>query len=364
VEESVKKAASPSPSGQSASRHELAAVYDVVVVGGGAAGLSGALALGRARRTVLVVDAGDSRNAPAGQVHNYLTSEGVAPSALLATGRAEVAEYGVQVLSATVTAARHLAGDHTETVGGTGGRFRVDLADGHCVRSRRLLVATGLVDELPEVPGVAERWGRDVLHCPYCHGWEVRDQALGILGTGPMAVHAALSFRQWSPDVVLFAHTSPTPSEEQAEKLAARGITVIDGEVSALEVRDDRLVGVRLRSGEFVARQAVVVTPRFAARAEVLGTLGLGTTDYEMAGHVLGNSVPADATGATNRPGVWVAGNVTDPLGQVITAAAAGLQAGAAINADLIAEDTARAVSAHRARSLATREPFSAQREP
>jgi thioredoxin reductase len=133
----------------------LDATYDVVVVGGGAAGLSGALALGRARRTVLVVDAG---NSPAGHVHNYLTREGVAPSALLATGRAEVAQYGVQVVGATVVGLRHLTGDRKEPSDEPDGhRFEVDLADGRSVRSRRLLVATGLVDELPEVPGVAER---------------------------------------------------------------------------------------------------------------------------------------------------------------------------------------------------------------
>jgi thioredoxin reductase len=238
----------------------LDATYDVVVVGGGAAGLSGPLALGRARRTVLVVDAGDARNSPAGHVHNYLTSEGVAPSALLATGRAEVAPYGVQVVGATVVGLRHLTGNRKEPSDEPDGhRFEVDLADGRSVRSRRLLVATGLVDELPEVPGVAERWGRDVLHCPYCHGWEVRDRAVGILGTGPSAVHGALLWRQWSANVVLFRHTSPTLSEEQTEQLTARGIEVVEGEVMALEVEDDRLAGVRLRSGEVVPRQAVVV---------------------------------------------------------------------------------------------------------
>jgi 2-polyprenyl-3-methyl-5-hydroxy-6-metoxy-1,4-benzoquinol methylase len=195
---------------------------------------------------------------------------------------------------------------------------------------------------------VAERWGRDVLHCPYCHGWEVRDQAIGILGTGPMAVHGALLFRQWSADVILFQHTSPILSQEQAEQLAARGITVIEGEVSGLEIHDDRLVGVRLHSGEFIPRQAIVVSPRLAARAEALRSLGVGTTDLEIAGSVVGNYVPADANGATTVAGVWVAGNLSDPHTQLITAAAAGLKVGATINADLITEDTAHAVAAFR----------------
>jgi thioredoxin reductase len=292
--------------------------YDVVVVGGGSAGLSGALALGRARRRVLVIDADDPRNAPAAGVHNYLTSEGMPPEELRATGRAEVARYGVSVVPGWVTA-------------------------------RRLLVTTGLTDELPEIPGLAERWGRDVLHCPYCHGWEVQDQALGILATSPMSVHSALLFRQWSDDVVFFTHTAEAPTPEQAEQLAARGIAVVDGAVAGLEIEDDRIVGVRLASGRVVPRQAVAVGPRFLARAEVLADLALPTAELTVAGHVVGTFVPADPTGATEVAGVWVAGNVADPMAQVIVAAAAGLKAGAAINADLVAEDTARAVVAHRA---------------
>jgi thioredoxin reductase len=317
--------------------NELDSAYDVVVIGGGAAGLAGALTLGRSRRTVLVVDSGEPRNAPAGHVHNYLTSEGMPPGELLAVGRDEVAQYGVRFVSCVVTGVRQRSDDY---------RFQVDLANGDSVRARRLLVASGLVDELPEIPGVARRWGRDVLHCPYCHGWEVRDQAIGVLATGPMAVHSALLFRQLSDDVIVFRHTTPALPAEQAEQLAARGIAVIDGEVSALEISDDRLAGVRLRSGEFVARQAVVVTPRCIARAELLAEVGLTTVDFTMAGHVLASYLPADPTGATDVPGVWAAGNIVDPTAQVIGSAAAGLKAGAAINADLVSEDTDRAVAA------------------
>ncbi|GCE51422.1 thioredoxin reductase [Thermosporothrix hazakensis] len=317
---------------------------DVVVIGGGVAGLSGALALVRARRSVVVVDSGQPRNAFAAHVHNYLSRDGIPPSDLLAAGRAEVAGYGGKLIAGKVSSVERLnsQGEHTG--------FRVKLANGSSIDTRRILVTTGLVDELPDIPGVAERWGRDVLHCPYCHGWEVRDQAIGILGTGPMAVHGALLFRQWSADVILFQHTAPALSQEQAEQLEARGITVVEGEVSALEVRDDQLVGVRLRSGEVIPRQALVVSPRFAARAEVLRSLGLKTADLEVAGSVVGSYVPADANGATAVAGVWVAGNVSDPLATVVAAASAGLKAGAAINADLITEDTAHDVAAFRAR--------------
>jgi len=223
------------------------------------------------------------------------------------------------------------------------------LADGRSVRARRLLIATGAVDELPDVPGVAERWGRDVLHCPYCHGWEVRDQAIGILATGPMTVHSAMLFRQLSADVVVFQHTAPSLSDEQAEQLAARGIPVVDGEVASLEIAADHLAGVRLRSGEVIPRQAIVVAPRLGPCADFLQSLGLETADMEVAGHVIARHVPADANGVTAVPGIWVAGNITTPMGQVISAASAGMMAGAVINADLVAEETARAVAPHRA---------------
>ncbi|MET7997214.1 NAD(P)/FAD-dependent oxidoreductase [Amycolatopsis sp. NPDC005232] len=315
--------------------------YDVVVVGGGAAGLSGAVALARSRRSVLVVDAGEPRNAPAGHVHNYLARESTPPGELLAAGREEVIGYGGEIVAGAVASAAGL----------DGGGFAVTLADGRTTRARRLLVATGLVDELPDVPGVAERWGRDVLHCPYCHGWEARDQAIGVLATNPMAVHQALMWRQLSDDVVVFRHTAAF-DEEQLAQLTARGIRVVDGEVAALRVEDDALTGVVLLSGEVVAREAVVVAPRFTARADVLVSLGLEPVELEVDGHVIGSSVPADANGATSVPGVWVAGNVTDMKSQVVVSAAAGLTAGAVINGDLVAEDVRRA-----------REPFAHEME-
>ncbi|HST66307.1 MAG TPA: NAD(P)/FAD-dependent oxidoreductase [Mycobacteriales bacterium] len=304
--------------------------YDVVVIGGGAAGLSGALALARARRSVLVVDAGAPRNAPAGHVHNYLGREGAPPGELLATGRAEVSGYGGEIVSGTVTGLRRHGEDG----------FEVELS-GQVVRARRLLLATGLVDELPPVPGVAERWGRTVLHCPYCHGWEVRDQAIGILGTGPLAVHAALLWRQWSAEVTLFRHTAPEPTAEERARLDARGIVVETAPVAAVEGGAD----VRLADGRLVPRQALVVTPAFHARTELVAGLGLSPVPMELAGTVLGTHLAAGPAGSTDVPGLYVAGNVADPRGQVLGSAAAGLLAGAAINGDLIEEDTRRAVA-------------------
>jgi thioredoxin reductase len=171
--------------------------YDVVVVGGGAAGLSAALVLARARRTVVVVDAGGPRNAPAAHMHGFLSRDGMPPRELLAAGMAEVSGYGGRLID--------------DTVVGVEPGFQVRLANGAPLLGRRILVATGLRDELPDIPGIRERWGRDLLHCPYCHGYEIRDQPLGVLGGAPEAVQHALLVRQWSPDVILFPHTDVSP---------------------------------------------------------------------------------------------------------------------------------------------------------
>ncbi|WP_106618253.1 NAD(P)/FAD-dependent oxidoreductase [Saccharothrix carnea] len=320
---------------------QLGDSYDVVVVGGGAAGLNGALMLARSRRSVVVVDAGSPRNAPAGGVHGLLARDGMPPAELVELGRAEVRRYGGHVVPGEVDAVTR-----------DGGGFAVSLVDGRTVRARRLLVTTGLVDELPDVPGLRERWGRDVVHCAYCHGWEVRDQAIGVLASGPMAVHQALMFRQLSADVTFFAHDRQLTAE-QAEQLAARGVDVVAGEVASLEIAGDRVVGVRLADGRTVGREVVAVASRMVARAGLLTALGLRPVPHPSG---MGEHVPADATGRTEVPGVWVAGNVTDLSAQVGAAAAAGAAAGAQINADLIAEETRLAVEAYRS-------PFSAESE-
>ncbi|MEJ2857857.1 MULTISPECIES: NAD(P)/FAD-dependent oxidoreductase [unclassified Saccharothrix] len=307
--------------------------YDVVVVGGGAAGLSGALMLARSRRAVLVVDSGAPRNAPAEGIHGLLGHDGLKPADLLERGRSEVRRYGGQVVH----------GEVAEVVRADTG-FTVSLSDGRSVHARRLLVASGLVDELPEVDGLRARWGHDVVHCPYCHGWEVRDRAIGVLASGPMSVHQALLFRRLSADVVYFANDRPL-SAEDVEQLAALGVPVVPGRVVAVEVVDDRLAGLRLADGTVVAREVVAVATRMVARAGFLAGLGLDAVEHPSG---TGVHVPSDGAGRTSVPGVWVAGNVTEPSAQVGASSAAGAAAGAQINADLVAESARLALDAYR----------------
>lgn len=306
--------------------------YDVVVVGGGPAGLNGALILARSRRSVVVIDSGEPRNAPADGIHGLLGHDGTPPPQLLASGRAEVRGYGGQIVDGLVIrAARDAAG------------FVVELEDGRSLHARRLLVTAGVIDELPDIPGLRERWGKDVLHCPYCHGWEVRDQAIGVLASGPNSIHQALLFRQLSEDVVYFPHKMP-PEEEQAQQLAARSIHTIEGQVSSIEVDDGRLVGVRLSDGTVIKRDVLVVSTRLTARATFLSELGLTPTEHPSG---LGEHIKVDAVGQTDVPGVWAAGNLTDPAAQVGGSAAAGALAAIRINTDLVAGDTTWAIAAH-----------------
>jgi thioredoxin reductase len=295
--------------------------FDVVIVGGGAAGLNAALVLARARRRVAVVDAGDPRNAPAAHMHGFLSRDGMPPAELLEAGRAEVAGYGGELVEDRV--ARIDEG------------FVVHLAGGRSLRTRRVLVATGLRDELPDVPGLRERWARDVLHCPFCHGYEVRDRPLGVLGT----LHLGLLLPQWSADVVFFPHTNELTVDER-EQLVARGVQVVDGEVTRLAIHDDALRGVELAGGRVVPRAALFVGPRFVARDELLSGLGCATGEDGW--------VRTDPTGRTSVPGVWAAGNVVNPRAQVVTAAGMGSAAAIALNADLLQDDVQRAVAAHR----------------
>lgn len=310
---------------------------DAVVIGGGAAGLNGALMLARSRRSVVVIDSGTPRNAPAEGVHGLLGLDGTPPAELYGRGREEVRRYGGLIVSGEVSAAEHADPSADGDL-----RFTVTLADGRALTARRLLVATGLRDVLPELPGLAEHWGHSVVHCPYCHGWEVRDEPIGVLATGPASVHHALLFRQLTDDLVYFTHGTELDDDTRA-RFAARAIRVIDAPVE--EVLGDGsggIRGVRLADGRVVDRRVLAVATTLVARTE--GLAGLGLPMEELPGG--GRRFTSGTAGATDVPGVWVAGNVTDPIAQVGASAAAGALAGAHVNALLAVADTDAAVAA------------------
>lgn len=297
-----------------------------MIVGGGAAGLSAALVLARARRRVMIVDAGNPRNGVSEHLHGYLTRDGESPTQLLAAGRKEVLEYGGEMTTGTA-----IGIEQTED-----GGFLVQTDATASLEARTVLVATGLRDELPNIAGLQDRWGVDVLHCPYCHGYEVRDTPIGVLGgdNRPFTIHQASLVRQWSDDVVFFPNRIELTGTER-DRLTVSGIRIVEGDVAGVSVADGRLDGVELASGQVVPRSVVFVGPRFVPRDALLTDLGC---DADENGWVV-----TDPAGSTSTPGVWAAGNVSDSPAQLITAAAAGSKAAIALNHYLLEQDIVRA---------------------
>lgn len=302
--------------------------WDAVVIGGGVAGLSAAQMLGRARRRTLVVDAGEPRNRFAAHMHGVLGHDGVDPQELLARGRDEVRAYGVEFVTGEVAAVDDL-----------GDQLAVRRADGATDLARTLVVATGIQDDLPDIPGLAPQWGRGVLHCPYCHGWEVAGRRLGVLATSPASIHQIELVRQWSDDVTAFTALAGALDMEVAERCAARGIRVVEVPVAEVVSRDGRLTGVRTADGAEHRLDALFTAPAPRLGDEFLGGLDLARTDGVLA---------VDARGATSHPRVFAAGNVVAPYGNVPLSMGTGSMAGAGANAALVTEEAERAVSTRR----------------
>jgi thioredoxin reductase/SAM-dependent methyltransferase len=300
---------------------------DVAVIGGSAAGLAAALQLGRQRRSVIVVDAGEPRNAPAAHMHSYLGHEGIAPTELAAIAREEVRGYGGEVLAGRALDVTRMNDD----------RFRVVLTGGSTVIARRVLAATGLVDELPEIEGLAEHWGRDVIHCPFCHGYEVRDLRIVQIITDPMGVHSAALFRQLTARLTLVLHDGVGADHPELGALRAAGVNVVDERVQRI-VADDQghATSVEVTGGARIAADAVVVGGRFSVRADIFASLGIRPAEHPTG---LGDFVDTDPSGATTVPGLYAAGNVSDPSQQVLQAAAQGSWVGGMISLSLARDD-------------------------
>lgn len=310
-------------------------VRDVIIIGGGAAGLSAALTLARSRRTVTVVDAGLPRNAPAAASHGLIGNEGINPLEFLNRGRTEAQSYGAEIISATVAAARP-----------AGGGYQVVLDDGRELNAAQLVVATGVQDVLPNIDGLSARWGKDVVHCPYCHGWEIRDQTLGIIATSATSAYQAVLFQQWSQDITLFSNGFEFEAEA-LDTLAAVGIPVVDTPVDAVETTNDDLTGLRLADGRTISLQAVGVSSGMRANLEGLEALGLETYDTPQ-----GTFLHADDTGHTTVAGVWAAGNVMDPDLQISECASQGARVAMTLNNKLIFSNADVALAASRQSKL------------
>ncbi|MEX5635105.1 FAD-dependent oxidoreductase [Parafrankia sp. FMc2] len=300
---------------------------DVAVLGGSAAGLAAALQLARQRRSVMVVDDGTPRNAPAAHMHGYLGREGSPPSELVTIGREEIRSHGGEVLLGRAVAVRR----------GDDGRFHVELTGGHSLIARRVLAATGIVDELPAVDGLAEQWGHKVIHCPFCHGFEVRDQRLVQIVTHPMGLHPTALFRHLADHLTVVLHDEPDVDDAVLETLRKAGVPIVRDMVRRVVTTPaGQLAGVELAGGTVLQADAVVVGPHFHARAEALATAGVTTTPHPTG---LGDAVEVDPTGQTVVPGIFAAGNLTDPSMQVLQAAAHGSRVGAMIASDLAHDD-------------------------
>ncbi|MCO1337348.1 thioredoxin reductase [Kocuria polaris] len=302
--------------------------YDVAIIGGSVAGLAAATALGRSLRRVVVLDSGHPRNAPSPAAHNVFANDGAAPAELLDRARRDAEKYGVALRSAEVTGIENCTDAPGEF-------FGVNLASGERLTARRVLLATGLTDGLPAIAGLGEHWGTAVLHCPYCHGWEVRGQRIGVIGTSPMATHQALLFSQLSQQVTLITHDTEVDGEQRAQ-LAAAGVEIVDARIAQVISAAGRLTGVALEGGQELALDALAVQSRMIARSELYTGLG-----GEVSENPMGEYIETDLRGATAIAGVWAAGNSADVAASIPHAAAAGVTAGAQLNMDLINADVA-----------------------
>ena len=295
--------------------------YDVVIVGAGPAGLSAALILGRCRRSVLVCDAGKPRNWASQALHGYLTRDGIHPAEFRAIGRRELQRYDTVEV-------RDIGAMHAEC---RDGRFHVTLADRTRVSARKLLIATGVLDNVPEIPGMSELFGRSVFHCPYCDGWELRDQPIAVYGRGSRALGLSLELTAWSRDLVLCTDGPSGIDDRGRQRLARNGIGLREEPVRALEGRGGVLRRIVFETGDALPRRALFFTTGQFQQSELAVLLGCEFNDK--------GTVRTGKYESTHLRGLYVAGDASRAVQWVVVAAAEGAEAAFAINTDLIAED-------------------------
>ena len=293
--------------------HPAAYMYDVVIVGGGPAGLSAALVLGRCRRRVLLCDAGAPRNQRARELHGYLTRDGVPPLELVRAGRLELAPYGIELRDVLVT------GVKTNPDG-----FTVAMADGHEAAARAVLIAGGVRDSFPEIPGLDDCYGISAHHCPYCDGWEEREKTIAVIGNGASGSALALSLKTWSDQVILFPHGRARLQPNHRTQLVAHEVRVQEGPIAKVEHERGRVTALILGSGDRVACDAIFMSTRQQPQCELPKELGCALNRQGL--------VKTDRLGQTEVPGLYVAGDASHDVQFVIVAAAEGAKAAVAIN--------------------------------
>jgi thioredoxin reductase len=301
-------------------------IWDCIVVGGGASGLSAGLVLGRARRHALVVDAGNQSNLPAHGIGGLLGHDGRSPAELYEIGRRELAAYpSVEVRTGEV-----VSGERCED------EFVIELGDGRRERTRRVLLAMGMEYRPPSLPGLAELWGKSLFHCPFCHGWEMRDQSLAVFANGERAVHASLLLRGWSDDVVLLTDGAADLDDDDRARLATAGIAVDERPVAELAASNGELAAVVFSDGTRLKRSGLLVATTLHQRSRVAEQLGVA---YGQPTPVAEAPVEVDGLCRTSTPGVFAAGDLVAQMPQVAAAVAAGSLAATAVVQSLSSDD-------------------------
>jgi len=295
--------------------------YDVVIVGGGSAGLSAALLLGRSRRHVLVSDTGKTRNAVAQESHSFFTRDGTTPAELVRIGREQLRPYEtVEFYSVGVKAAKAQSKS-----------FEATLDNGTLVNTRKLLLATGVVDEMPEIEGFKELWGKSIFHCPYCHGWEVRDQPLALYGNGAVGFELAELLKGWSNDLVLCTDGVATLSADESKLLSKNNIPIREERIVRVEGENGQLENLVFSNGKTLARKAIFFRPKQQQHSVLAKQLGCEFTDF--------GTVKVDDFGQTTVSGVYAGGDMIHPNQQISFAVSRGALAAAGINRALLQED-------------------------
>jgi len=318
------------PSGENAATcteatADLKEILDVIIVGGGPAGLSAALILGRCRRRAVVFDSGEPRNAASRALHGYLTRDGIAPSEFLKIGREQLAPYDTIEF-------RHAKVAHVER---DDRRFTAILENGERVSARTLLLASGVVDELPQIEGFRQFYGVSAHTCPFCDGWEHRDQPLAVVGCDKDAADLALELLLWSKDIVLCTNGATSCDGTVLDRLEHNGVRIIDQPVTALEGTGNKLERIRFRDSSEIPCGALFFSPGQHQRSHLAEMLGCEFCEAD-------GCVQCGENAATSVPGVYAAGNASRGVQLVIAAAAEGMQAAFAINSALLEADAPR----------------------